>query len=161
MQVFLGLGSNLDAKKHIDLALEQLNKTFGELKQSARYKSQAVGFEGPDFINMVVGFSSTLSPKAIVHKCQEIEIAVGRIRETESGNCSRTIDIDLLLFMEEEGESISNLPEPRTDIRDFAYAAMPLAELIPDWRHELIGNNALVDYLTRSVFTGQAIQSIS
>ena len=158
MQVFLGLGSNLDAKTHIDLALEKLNQTFGELKQSARYKSQAVGFDGPDFINMVVGFSSTLSPKSIALKCQEIETAVGRIRETESGNCSRTIDIDLLLFIEEQGESLPNLPVPRTDIRDFAYAAMPLAELIPDWRHELIGNIPLIDHVATKVLLNQMIK---
>ena len=63
-----------------------------------------------------------------------------------------------MLFIEEQGESLPNLPVPRTDIRDFAYAAMPLAELIPDWRHELIGNIPLIDYVATKVLLNQMIK---
>lgn len=158
MRVFLGIGSNLEAEKHIDLAVQKLKQSFGDLEQSRPYQSAAVGFNGPDFINMVVGFNSNLSPQAITLKCQEIETALGRVRETESGNCSRRIDIDLLLCVEKLGESLADLPTPRNDIRDFAYAAMPLAELIPDWRHELIGNIPLIDHVATKVLLNQMIK---
>lgn len=154
MQVFLGLGSNVKPEKHIDLALLKLGRTFGSLSQSGRYKTQALGFEGPAFINMVVSFSTGLSPKTVALKCQELEVAVGRIRSSESGNCSRTIDIDLLLFID---DTQLNLPEPRCDIRDFAYAAVPLAELLPDWQHPLIGNKPLAKYIQCKHFKEQGI----
>lgn len=151
MQVFLGLGSNMDPEKHIDFALLKLSRAFGPLSQSSRYKTQALGFEGPSFINMVVGLDTRLSPKAVALKCQELEVAVGRVRSGESGNCSRTIDIDMLLFID---DNQSDLPEPRADIRDFAYAAMPLAELIPRWQHPLIGGLSLSEYVELEVQCG-------
>ena len=154
MQVFLGLGSNVEPEKHMDLALLKLGRAFGPLSQSSRYKTQALGFEGPAFINMVVGFSTGLSPKTVALKCQELEVAVGRNRSSESGNCSRTIDIDLLLFVD---DTQRDLPEPRTDIRDFAYAAVPLAELIPEWQHPLIGDKPLAQYIGSKSFSEQGI----
>lgn len=156
MQVFLGLGSNLDAQKHIDLAIEELAEIYGELRQSERYKTAAIGFKGPDFVNMVVAFNTGHSVAEVTIEAQGVERRVGRIRESESSTGSRAIDIDLLLF--ERIATKEPLPQPRTDIRDYAYAALPLADLNPDWRHALIGELNLKDYLETRPFDGQVIK---
>jgi|MEHZ01.3.fsa_nt_MEHZ010833664.1_3 2-amino-4-hydroxy-6-hydroxymethyldihydropteridine diphosphokinase len=159
MQVFLGLGSNLDAQKHIDLAIGELTEIYGALRQSKRYKTAAIGFNGPDFVNMVVAFNTGHSVAEVTIEAQGVERRVGRIRESESGTGSRAIDIDLLLF--ERIATKEPLPQPRTDIRDYAYAALPMADLNPDWRHALIGELNLKDYLETRPFDGQVIELLA
>lgn len=154
MRVFLGLGSNLEPETNISLALIKLGLVFGTLEESRRYRAPAIGFIGPDFVNMVVGFRTALSPTEVAELCQQIEREVGRKRELESGTCSRCIDIDLLLF---ENPDIS-VPEPRSDIRDFAYTAKPLADIYPHWRHELTGGEPLFRYAASKVFSDQKVE---
>ncbi len=159
MQVFLGLGSNLYAEKHLDLAIQELTGIYGELRQSKRYKTAAIGFKGPDFLNMVVAFNTTHRVAEVTIETQRVERTVGRIREAESSTGSRAIDIDLLLF--ERITTKEPLPEPRADIRDYAYAALPLADLNPDWRHVLINELTLSEYIQTHSFENQPIEPLA
>ncbi len=157
MRVFLGIGSNLEPESHIQLALSKLTAVFGDLEHSRRYRTPAMGFIGPSFINMVVALETTMPPEEVTATCQAIEKEIGRDRALESGSCSRCIDIDLLLFDLDKDEK-RVVPEPRTDIRDFAYTAVPLADLIPHWRHEITGNIPLSEYIHAEQFTGQGVK---
>ena len=159
MLVFLGLGSNLEPNSHIALALRSLTVTFGSLKKSRKYQTPAVGFIGPSFINMVVSIDTELSPAEVAESCQRIERELGRDRSSESGSCSRCIDIDLLLFQDESAKA-SDLPNPRKDIREFAYTAVPLADLIPDWQHEHTDGMRLVDFVQSGKFLDQKVEAI-
>jgi len=58
VRVYIGVGSNIDPCLEIALGLEQLASVFGRLEISQAYRSAAVGFEGPPFINLVVGFTT-------------------------------------------------------------------------------------------------------
>ena len=49
---YLGLGSNVDAERHIAIAVRALINAFGDAEISPVYRSKAVGFEGRDFINL-------------------------------------------------------------------------------------------------------------
>ena len=49
----LSLGSNVEPKVNIRLAVESLRKKFGELLLSSVYESESVGFDGNNFINLV------------------------------------------------------------------------------------------------------------
>ena len=51
--VFLGLGSNVDAEKNLRDAVVSLRERFGALQLSPVYKSAPYGFEGDDFLNLV------------------------------------------------------------------------------------------------------------
>lgn len=131
--VFLGVGSNIDPRKNIALALEELEKRFGRLKKSSLYKSKAFGFDGDDFLNMVVRLGSELTPIDMHAQLERIQRAAGRDR-TVRGNSSRTLDIDLLLY----DDLIMDDPPirlPRPDVLRFSFVLGPLAEIAPELQH--------------------------
>ncbi|NIQ93427.1 MAG: 2-amino-4-hydroxy-6-hydroxymethyldihydropteridine diphosphokinase, partial [Desulfuromonadales bacterium] len=53
VQIYLGLGSNIDPEENLRLGIRELRQRYGGLTLSAVYESAAVGFEGPDFLNLV------------------------------------------------------------------------------------------------------------
>ncbi len=61
-RVWLGVGSNIERERHITAGLEALAGLCGELVLSGVYDSQAIGFAGQPFLNLVVGIDSGLSP---------------------------------------------------------------------------------------------------
>lgn len=154
LQVYLGLGSNLQPDHHIPLALDALRSRFGPLRVSSWYHTRALRFDGPDFINLAVEISVDELPEEVVDACAQIERQIGRRREQEKGCGSRCIDIDLLLF---SGDSDRPLPPPREDIWLYAYAAVPLAELIPDWRHAALGPHTLASFVDRGQLEDQGV----
>ena len=50
----LNIGSNLDRRKNIRLALGQLGSFFDKIKISSLFESPSEGFEGKDFYNIGV-----------------------------------------------------------------------------------------------------------
>ena len=131
--VHLGIGSNIDAKKNLELALNELAKRFGELDKSSVYRSRAYGFDGDDFLNMVVAINSALTPTEIHEQLEDIQRIAGRDRETR-GYASRTLDIDLLLY----GDLVIDQPPirlPRADVLRFSFVLGPLAEIAAELRH--------------------------
>lgn len=160
MRVYLGLGSNLDAEQHLDEALEQLQNEFGALRCSSWFRTAAVGFSGPDFINMALCVDTDLSVEDVSQICQKIERFVGRRRETESGCGSRCIDIDLLLFEAAAGEPHANLPPPRDDLWRFAYCAAPMADIYPHWTHCQLQGLTLAQFVKSESFASQPIEKL-
>ncbi|MEE9448192.1 MAG: 2-amino-4-hydroxy-6-hydroxymethyldihydropteridine diphosphokinase [Arenicellales bacterium] len=136
-QVVFSLGSNLEREQHIRFAVCELEKAFGELLVSPVYETVAVGFDGPDFFNLVVVVQSNLSLKRIRSTIQSIEKRAGRIREGKSF-ASRNLDIDVLLFGQEnlrdEGFNV-----PRDEIDHAAYVLKPLADVLPEGQHPISG----------------------
>ena len=119
--VHLGIGSNIDAKKNLELALNELEKRFGELDKSSVYRSKAYGFDGDDFLNMVVALDSVLTPTEIHEQLEDIY-------------ASRTLDIDLLLY----DDLVIDQPPirlPRADVLRFSFVLGPLAEIAAELRH--------------------------
>ncbi|MEE3182403.1 MAG: 2-amino-4-hydroxy-6-hydroxymethyldihydropteridine diphosphokinase, partial [Pseudomonadota bacterium] len=58
--VFVGIGSNVDPDAHIGSALTDLRERFGAIELSTAYRNPAVGFEGDDFVNLVVRFRTVM-----------------------------------------------------------------------------------------------------
>ncbi len=136
-RVYLGIGSNIDPEKNLRLGIRELRRNFGEMELSAVYASAAVGFEGADFLNMVVGLHSDDSPRAIQNQVGSIHDLVGRVRETGRFS-SRPLDIDLLLY----GDRVTDEPGlklPRRDVLEFSFVLRPLAELAPGLIHPQTG----------------------
>ena len=77
--VYLGLGSNIDAERNLRLAVAELRRLFGTLKVSPVYRSTALGFEGSDFLNLVVALEAETDPLEIV---EHIERRLGRVSRT-------------------------------------------------------------------------------
>ncbi len=136
-RVYLGLGSNVDPLPNLKLGIRELERRFGALTLSPTYQSAAVGFEGDDFLNLVAGCDSELSPAEVVEQIEEIHVLAGRERSKEKFN-SRTLDIDLLLY----GELVTDGPPtrlPRTDVLDCAFVLKPMVDIVPGLRHPETG----------------------
>ncbi len=136
-RVYLSLGSNIEAEKYIRSSITVLKELYPEMQVSCVYESEAVGFQGDNFLNLVVGFDTDLSVEGIHEQMNEIEEMHGRLRGSESF-MARTLDIDLLLYddliLEEDGLHI-----PRREIEEYAFVLLPLTELAPDLAYPLTG----------------------
>lgn len=130
---FLSIGSNIEPERHIPEALRDLEALFGALEISSVYESEAEGFKGPLFHNMVVAFHSELPAETIAEQLRLIEERHGRTRESQKFS-SRTLDIDLVLWGDETIRS-DRLRIPRPEIIKYAFVLQPLAEIAPDLRH--------------------------
>ena len=97
VDVFLSIGSNINPEANIQYALSEIDQIF-EIKQvSSVYKNKSVGFEGDDFLNMVLKLSTTRSPYEILEELDRIESKTGREIGTGAFD-SRTLDIDMILY---------------------------------------------------------------
>lgn len=126
-RVYLSVGSNVDPDSHVVLAINALTEQFGRLALSSVYRNPAIGFDGADFLNLVVGFDTRHDPFAVAKRIRAIEDANGRSRSGPKFS-SRTLDIDLLTH----GSSIlrqGRLVLPRDEILRYAFVLQPLAEL--------------------------------
>ena len=137
-QVYVSIGSNVNRRKNIALALERLAGEFGPIEQSSVYESDAVGFNSAPFYNLVIGFRSDESPREIQARLHAIEDACGRVRARTLS--ARTMDLDLLLYadmvIDEAGLSL-----PRNDITRYAFVLCPLAEIAGTERHPVSGES--------------------
>ncbi len=137
IRAWLSLGSNIDPRQRIPAALESLRVRFGELVISPIYESEAVGFSGDNFHNLVVGIETGLPPRELAETLREIESEYGRVRGAEKFS-SRTLDIDLLTYgaqiIDEPGVQV-----PRAEILRYAFVLLPLSEVAPDERHPVTG----------------------
>ncbi len=133
VRVYVSIGSNIDKEKNISSSIDALREQFGELDISNIYESQAVGFEGEDFHNLVVGFDTDASPLEICQVFKKIEADHGRTRGKEKFE-SRTLDLDQLMYgdliMQMEGMSV-----PHPDILRYNFVLKPLTELAGDVEH--------------------------
>ena len=130
---YLSLGSNVSPDKNIQFALDQLSQIFGETVSSSIYKTKAVGFEGSDFLNLVVKIETGLDPERLIDRLHGIEEMTGRITGTKAFN-DRTLDIDVLIY----GDYINpDLNIPRDEILMYGFVLEPLAELNPEGLHPI------------------------
>lgn len=135
-RVYIGIGSNIEPYRHIPHAIRLLRERFGELRVSPVYACPAVGFNGADFLNLVVGFDTAADIPALLQALRCIESHCGRVRGERSA--SRTLDLDLLLY----GDAVMDTGEarlPRADILEYAFVLKPLAEIAPEARHPVDG----------------------
>ena len=135
--VFLGLGSNESPEENLRLAISELRSRYGDLVVSSVYQSSAVGFEGADFLNLVVGLQTNVAPLDICNEIEIIHNLAGRVRGSDKWG-SRTLDIDLLLYNDLVQDE-RPVRVPRKDILQFSFVLCPLAEIAPDQVHPETG----------------------
>ena len=136
-RIYISLGSNIDRDYHTRTGVKALRDRFGELILSSVYESEAVGFEGDAFYNMVIACDVEEGVHEANRALAEIEDAHGRDRSGPRFS-SRTLDLDLLLYddvvLDENG-----LKLPRGEILRNAFVLWPLAEIAPDLVHPVAG----------------------
>jgi len=137
-RVYISIGSNIDKETSIRKGVDDMRQAFGDLELSSVYQSEAVGFDGDDFYNLVAAFETEADVMTISRQLHEIEDKNGRDRSGPRFS-SRTLDLDLLVF----DELITNdngLEIPRGEILENAFVLWPLAEIAPDLKHPVTGN---------------------
>ncbi|EIW89091.1 2-amino-4-hydroxy-6- hydroxymethyldihydropteridine pyrophosphokinase [Alishewanella agri BL06] len=131
---YIGLGANLVEPvaqlQAAVTALGQLPET--RLVQVSRfYSSKPMGPQDqPDYVNAVAALDTRLTPLALLHALQQIELAHGRQRKAERWG-PRTLDLDILLFGTQQIDHPElTVPHYGMQLREFVL--YPLAELAPD-----------------------------
>ncbi|MCH1928654.1 2-amino-4-hydroxy-6-hydroxymethyldihydropteridine diphosphokinase [Shewanella sp. A25] len=132
--IYISLGSNIEPERYLKSGLISLREHLGPLTLSSMYESEAVGFNGTNFLNMVVGAQTALNIAEVIALFKQIEQNHGRLIGAKKYT-PRTLDIDLLLFDDVVCQTPVSLP--RAEITSNAFVLWPLAELAPDLIHPM------------------------
>jgi len=138
-RVWVSIGSNQARERSIRGAVHALRERFGELILSRVYESEAVGFEGHPFYNLVAGFDTDKSVGELNAAFRAIEDDFGRVRGPEKF-APRTLDIDLLTYGELVGVA-DDCELPRGEILKYAFVLGPLAEVAGGAIHPALGRS--------------------
>jgi len=95
--VYLGLGSNVQPEKNLQLAAHELRKRFTLHALSSVYRSKSLGFDGDDFLNAVACIETDKTAQDLFTELEAIHDLANRERNSDRFG-SRTLDIDLLLY---------------------------------------------------------------
>lgn len=129
---WLSLGSNLAPEANLRAAAAALRERFGAVVFSPVYRTPAVGFEGPDFLNAAAVIESDLDPFELNAWLHALEDTMGRDRSGPRFS-SRPIDIDIVFYDQLVLKGPGNLELPRPELRH-AFVLKPLADISPDYR---------------------------
>ncbi|MEH6569631.1 MAG: 2-amino-4-hydroxy-6-hydroxymethyldihydropteridine diphosphokinase [Halioglobus sp.] len=132
-QVYLGIGSNIERERYIVAGLDALHRLFGDFEHSSVYDSDAIGFKGQAFLNMVVAIETPLGIADLAAQLRQIEIEHGR-PEHATRFSARQLDIDVLTYDDLVGV-FDSVVLPRGEILENAFVLQPLAELAPESVH--------------------------
>ncbi|WP_418357364.1 MULTISPECIES: 2-amino-4-hydroxy-6-hydroxymethyldihydropteridine diphosphokinase [Shewanella] len=134
-RIYISLGTNISPEQHLKAGLLDLQHYFGPLQLSRVFESEAVGFKGTNFLNMVAAAQTELSIAEVVATFKRIEQANGRIK-SEKKFSPRSLDIDLLLYDNMVCDEPVELP--RGEILFNAFVLWPLAEIAPNVNHPVV-----------------------
>ncbi|HEY2397201.1 MAG TPA: 2-amino-4-hydroxy-6-hydroxymethyldihydropteridine diphosphokinase [Rudaea sp.] len=136
-RVYLSLGSNLEPHRHLRAALGALHRRFGAITKSPVYCFPAIGFDGPDFLNLAVGLDTDVDAETLNAWLHGLEDEQGRRRDVPRFS-SRTLDIDIVLYGDLVLKGKDHLDIPRPEL-DQAFVLKPLADIAPRALHPLLG----------------------
>lgn len=138
-QIYISLGSNIDREHYIKQGLLSLAKAFKlpfeQLTLSSLFESEAVGFDGAAFYNMVVGIKCSQSVEEVASMLRAIEFFHGRDHNAKKFS-PRSLDLDLLLFDDLIIDQPAQLP--RDEITKNAFVLWPLSQVAPDLTHPIV-----------------------
>ena len=136
-KIYISIGSNIDAENNIRLAIHALQDHYGKIILSSVYESEAVGFDGDNFLNLVASVKTEEDVHTVAATLRKIEDDNGRDRSGPRFS-SRIVDLDLLLYddliLKEE-----NLEIPRDEITKNAFVLLPLDEIASQLIHPVSG----------------------
>ena len=147
--ILLGLGSNLGERfDNLTSAIKALTPEIMVQTISPTYETQPLYVtQQPEFLNLLVRATTTLSPISLLDSIQALEVELGRKPSVRFG--PRIIDIDIIdydsLILNLESLTI---PHPRMHERLFVLR--PLINIVPNWIHTRTGNTVqqLIDGLS-------------
>jgi len=124
MKYYLSLGSNINAEENIAFAIKELKKILSDVIISSTHKTKAEGFEGDDFLNLVLAGETTLDFNTLNQKLKSIEDTSGRKRNVPKFS-ARTLDVDIVLQIDED-----EIVFESDEIKKYSFVSEPLKEII-------------------------------
>jgi len=145
-EVVIGLGSNIgDTQMNVHKAWKLLGQEQDIILQgiSSPYSTEPVGMDSDNWFTNGVGFAYTsLTPERLLGVLHRVETELGRTRSLHTEKwVDRIVDLDLLFY----DDLISTTPElvvPHPGIQNRLFVLAPLAELLPDKKHPVLGLTA-------------------
>lgn len=136
---WISIGSNQERERCVRGAVRALRERFGELILSSVYESEAVGFDGTPFFNLVAGFETREPVTELRFALRSIEDEFGRVRGSDKF-APRTLDLDLLTYGDQVDEDAGR-ELPRDEILRYAFVLRPLSEVAGDEVHPVVGRS--------------------
>ncbi len=136
-RVYVSAGSNVAPVDSLLKALAGVRAAFPDVMVSPAYVNAAIGFEGPDFINLAFVFSTDRPLAAVLEVLHAIEEDCGRGRADPKW-APRRMDLDVLMY----GDLVGTFPGatlPRPDLVRRAFMLGPLADIAADAVHPTLG----------------------
>ena len=132
---WIALGSNLgDPLQHLRDAIGELSllPDSSLAGVSSFYRSAPMGPQDqPDYLNAVARLDTALPPAELLRQLQAIEQAHGRDRDNETRWGARALDLDILLYGQQQCRS-KDLTIPHPELTERAFVLYPLHEMAPD-----------------------------
>ena len=123
MKYYLSIGSNIEPVKNIIFSIKELKEILTDINISNTYVTPSIGFEGPEFLNLIISGNTELSLEELNALLKVIEDNAGRDRTVKKFD-SRTLDIDIVLSVE-EGAIIYKSDE----IKKYSFVNVPLHDI--------------------------------
>ena len=134
--VYIGIGSNVDREENIRSCIKSLDEKYSVIALSPLYETSSMGFDGPNFYNLVCCFETSQDVVVLKTELSVIEKNHGRsMNETKFS--SRTLDIDILYYDDLIYED-DNLKLPRKEIIQYDFVLQPLVDIAPEFIHPQI-----------------------
>ena len=138
--VYLSVGSNMgDKEKYIRQGIEALRAhPLIETEKVSKLLETEVygGVEQDVFLNGALSVRTLLTPLELLEVLHRIEAAAGRERLIHWG--PRTLDLDIVFYDKLIYED-EQLIIPHVDMQNRYFVLKPLSELIPNYRHPVLG----------------------
>ncbi len=128
---YIGIGANLgDARATVEYAIETLRglPQTQFKRASSLFITAPIDSSGDDYINAVVALETDLDAQVLLEHLQALELACGRERPYR--NAPRTLDLDLLLYGQQEINT-EHLTVPHPRMTERAFVLIPLLQLDP------------------------------
>ena len=123
MKYYLSIGSNIEPVKNIIFSIKELKEILADINISNTYVTPSIGFEGPEFLNLIISGNTELSLEQLNALLKVIEDNAGRDRTVKKFD-SRTLDIDIVLAVQ-EGAIIYISDE----IKKYSFVNVPLHDI--------------------------------
>jgi len=134
-RAYIGIGSNLnDPVAQVQRALTALATLAHCSLESASslYTNPPMGPQDqPDYVNAVAALDTGLTAQQLLQALLGVEQQFGRERDKAEHWGPRVIDLDLLVFGDEQIDE-PNLKVPHSGIPERNFVLLPLAEIAPE-----------------------------
>jgi 2-amino-4-hydroxy-6-hydroxymethyldihydropteridine diphosphokinase len=129
---WLSLGSNIEPERNLRSAAAALRERFEAVRFSPVYSTQAVGFDGAQFLNAAAVVETGMDPFELDTWLHALEDVHGRDRNGPRLG-DRPLDIDIVFYDDLVLDGPGPLQLPRAELQH-AFVLKPLLDLDPGLR---------------------------